>query len=139
MSTKDLLRFLSKPAKLVYPHSIFCSSLVGIWVLYQLPPTDYTWEFWKCPEVAVNHCFYIAAYSRPFAFYTMLTIILTGLDSTSHAPHHNPNQTPQSADNPRLLDPISTHGIGIYRARTTTRVIIPSQKDFFIPLCTRSP
>jgi hypothetical protein len=66
-------------------------------------------------------------------------LFLLGLDSTSHAPFQDEQKISHTADNSRLLDPISIHGIGIYQSEDHKRANIPPAKDFFIPLCTRPP
>jgi hypothetical protein len=65
---------------------------------------------------------------------------LPGLDSTSHAPVKTKKKNIyHTADNSRLLDPISIHGIGIYQSEDPKKANIPPAKDFFIDLCTRPP
>ncbi len=66
-------------------------------------------------------------------------VFLPGLDSISHAPVKIPQNLYHTADNSRLLDPISIHGIGIYQSEDPKRANIPPAKDFFIDLCTRPP
>jgi len=118
MSTKDLLRFLSKPAKSVFPsHFMFllgrhlaslsvaipcpiiCSGNIQRWRSSNQASINFSctklFSFLPLPPLSC----------LPLLLYLMLIIIITGLDNTSHTPittiQIEPNQTKNP--NPQII------------------------------------